>query len=72
MAKKMKIYAIVIGRKGQHSRYISFHHFPSSGVSSEQPLAIYEDYQTAMKVRKIILKECMHKDVHIISFEGAV
>ena len=69
MAKKMKIYAIMIGRKDRNLRYICSHHLPSNAITSECPLAIYEDYQIAKKARKIILSECGHKDVYIIPFE---
>lgn len=62
---KQKLYAIVIGDRKKDQRYIAFHHLPSNAITSEYPLAIYENYQTARKARHKILKEINHKDVYI-------
>lgn len=60
------LYAVVIGRKGRHTRYITAHHLHSNAVSSEYPLAIYTKYKAARKAKNLILAEVGHKDVYVM------
>lgn len=68
-----ELYAVVIGDKNQHSRYITTCPFSNAIVpASEQPLAVYLKYSRAQKARKLILEEVQHKAVHIVRFDIVV
>lgn len=65
----MKLYVIIIGRKDRNPRYVTTNPFCDRvACTSDECLAVFEDYQKAQLARKQILKECGHSAVYIIPF----
>ncbi len=55
--KPLKLWAVVIGKKGRHRRYIE---------SSDNHLSVYERREEARARRKDVLEWCRHKDVYVV------
>lgn len=70
MRDEKVLYAIVIGRKHKHTRYITTCPFidTSNFTSSEMPLAVYQDYSRARAARQTVLRLSGHKDVYIVRY----
>lgn len=60
----MKIWAIVIGRKGRHKRYVAH------ARSTDKNLAVYGTMAKAKEAKKDILRPSERKVVFIIPFES--
>jgi hypothetical protein len=59
----MKLWAVVIGKKGRHKQYVScFTFMPTS------KLQIFETRAEARRVREAVKVGCGHKDVCVLPF----
>ena len=63
------LYAVVIGRKDKHTRYVAYEPF-SAGDNQNGRLAVYKTMGHAREAKKEVLKTCGHKDVFIIGFHS--
>jgi len=63
----MKLWAVVIGRKGRHTRYVA--QFISRQFLIPLPLLhVYERRKDAREVRKQLLENFGDKDVYVVRF----
>lgn len=62
----MKLYAVVIGRKDRHLRYVAY--APKIGNHRNGLLAVYECRSDARVVAKEMKKESENKDIFVIQF----
>ena len=61
----MKLYAVVIGKKGKHTRYVAYSPYFSC---DKKALAVYEKMSHAKLAKQRTLDECGHTDVCVIRF----
>jgi len=65
----MKLYAVVIGRKHKHSRYVACEPFVRCDFpAGDCPIAAYPNMKRAKEAKKEILKSCDQKDVYVVPF----